>query len=94
MTNFSHDAIVHAQYFAPTGWLDLGGENELYGRYWAQIISGDPNNNVYFETPPPGAVPEPSSVMLLGAGLTGLAEWRRRSTKNNQKPSPEPAPTA
>jgi hypothetical protein len=49
VTNFSHGAIVYAQYFSPSGWLDLGGMNTLYGHYWAQIISGDPNNNVTCE---------------------------------------------
>jgi hypothetical protein len=47
VTNFSHGAVLYMQYFAPTGWLDLGGLNKLYGRYWARIITGDPNNNVY-----------------------------------------------
>ncbi len=70
-TNFSHGAVVHAQYFAPNSWLDLGGGNNLYGRYWAKRITGDPNNNVYF-------VPEPATMALLMLG--GLA-LRRRSTQ-------------
>jgi len=50
-TGFSTGAEVHAQYFAPTGWLDIGGTNNIYGRYWAMRITGDPNNNVYFQVP-------------------------------------------
>lgn len=81
VTNFSHDAIIYAQYFAPSGWLDLGGGNELYGRYWAEVISGDPNNNVTYESPPP-SVPEPSTLLLLGSGLAGLMTWRWRHAKS------------
>ena len=67
VTTFSKNNEIHAQYFAPTGWLDLGGGNELYGRYWAQRITGDPNNNVYFEV-----VPEPSGAIALIGGLGAL----------------------
>jgi hypothetical protein len=84
VTNFSHGAIVYAQYFAPTGWLDLGGMNEFYGRYWAQVISGDPNNNVTYQTP----VPEPGTILLTGVALGALALRRRRAgrarTSRNQ----------
>jgi len=47
--NFAHFAEIHAWIFAPTGWIDLGGDNQLFGRYWAQRITGDPNDNVTYE---------------------------------------------
>jgi hypothetical protein len=76
-TNFSHNAEIHAQYFAPNSWLDLGGGNELYGRYWALRITGDPNNNVHF-VPAPGAL---VGVLMMGAaGAVGRRRRRRPAT--------------
>jgi hypothetical protein len=57
--NFAHVAEIHAQFFAPTGWLDIGGLNRLFGRFWAQRITGDPSNDLVLQeppdTPPPGS---------------------------------------
>lgn len=50
--NFAHQAEIRAQFFAPTGWLDLGGSNRLFGRYWAQRITGDPSNDIVMQEPP------------------------------------------
>lgn len=76
-TNFSHSAEIHAQYFAPNSWLDLGGGNELYGRYWALRITGDPNNNVHF-VPAPGML---AGVLMIGAlGAVGGTRRRRPAT--------------
>jgi hypothetical protein len=52
VTNLAHNAEIHVQFFSPNGWLDLGGRNQLFGRYIARRISGDPNNNVTLEFPP------------------------------------------
>ncbi len=52
VTNLAHYAEIHAQFFAPTGWIDLGGRNQLFGRYIADRITGDPNDNVTLEFPP------------------------------------------
>jgi len=76
VTNFAHNGAdrseqIHMQYFAPNSWLDLGGDNELYGRYWAGRITGDPDNNVYYE------VPEPTMLLFLGLGGFSLLRKRR-----------------
>jgi hypothetical protein len=52
VTNFAHHGEIHVQFFAPTGWLDLGGDNDLFGRFWAQRISGDRDDDVNFGGPP------------------------------------------
>jgi len=61
--NFAHVAELHLHFFAPTGWLDIGGTNRLFGRFWAQRITGDPSNDVIFQVPPvdppPGGGGEP-----------------------------------
>ncbi len=50
--NFAHLSEIHMRFFSPTGWLDLGGMNKLYGRFWAQRITGDPSNDVTRQDPP------------------------------------------
>ncbi len=60
--NLAHYAEIHVQFFSPEGWLDLGGRNQLFGRYVARRITGDPNNNVTLEFPPlqpPGGLHDP-----------------------------------
>ncbi|MEO7438077.1 MAG: hypothetical protein ABI080_21540, partial [Candidatus Binatia bacterium] len=50
--NFAHLSEIHMRFFSPTGWLDLGGMNKLYGRFWARRITGDPSNDVVRQDPP------------------------------------------
>ncbi len=60
--NFAHVAEIHVQFFAPDGWLDIGGTNRLFGRFWARRITGDPSNDVTFQVPPvdpPGGGDDP-----------------------------------
>src|SRR5204862_2907236 len=60
LCNFAHVAEIHSQFFAPTGWLDLGGSNRLFGRFWAQRITGDPSNDIVLQEPP-GTPPDGGS---------------------------------
>jgi hypothetical protein len=55
--NFAHRSELHMQFFSPTGWMDMGGINQLHGRYWAQRITGDASNDVTLQEPPPGGEP-------------------------------------
>ncbi|MBT1077085.1 cohesin domain-containing protein [Geobacter grbiciae] len=57
------DLIIADNTFADLGTLDLFG---------ADTVS-DAQANVV-----PGPIPEPGTLILLGAGLAGLAVWRRR----------------
>ncbi len=75
--NFSHGAEFHGQFFSPGGWLDIGGESELYGRFWSRRITGDPQNNVYY------AVPEPITFIGLSCGLLVLLSRKRSSHKSH-----------
>ena len=57
VVNFAHRSELHMQFFSPTGWLDMGGINQLHGRYWAQRITGDASNDVTRQEPPTGGEP-------------------------------------
>jgi len=72
--NFGSSLTAYGLFFAPNGALRLGGNNNLFGRYWANTITSDLNDNMTF------LVPEPSALVLISFGLIAyLVQRRRRS---------------
>ena len=62
--------------------LDLNGYSLLGQVVTADVIIGHAEAELKNVTPnPPNPVPEPSTFMLIGGGLAGLAFWRRRQRK-------------
>lgn len=52
------------------------------GSFWNQVVpmadDGNPENNINFAIASASSVPEPASLLLIGAGLTGLVGLRRK----------------
>ena len=67
---FAHQAIaIHGQFFVPNGHIDLGGGGELFGRFVADEISGDPGNNITYECgPKPGEDENCKPICIPKAG--------------------------
>ena len=69
--------------YAADGWMKASGtltySSEMAGLYQSTLAGGTPKNPAKFSTFTPGAIPEPTSGMLLLFGICGLALKRKRA---------------
>jgi len=78
---------VYMQLSAHAQSGNTGGVGEIDALFTAALSLPSAVGSTYHielntvESPDPAPVPEPSTIFLFGAGLGGLAVWRRRATK-------------
>jgi hypothetical protein len=73
---FSDNIVFHV---ADATIADLTVPNNLGNVFVADVLAPNGNTGPVDATTPRNGVPEPASLMLLGAGLAAIGIWRRKS---------------
>lgn len=70
------NTLASQDYFAATGWVENDGQSQAQ-QEWLGVI-GSESFQLYGNA---AAVPEPSTMLLMGSGLLGLWRFRRKFRK-------------
>lgn len=62
-------------------WMEIDGRNEGWAVTLAKSALSIDGGTIPNPNPGPSPVPEPGTIVLLAAGLGGLALWRRKQQK-------------
>ena len=67
--------------FSDVYGINIPGDNKTYETGTDQIITCNPDDDSNPDNPPPTAVPEPSTLILLSSGLGAMYALRKKNKK-------------